>query len=44
MDTTGLEATLVIVAIIGLVLMLAATLIWLIAVIIKGIMRARRSV
>jgi hypothetical protein len=43
MNTTGLEATLVIVAIIGLVLILAATLLWLLVAIIKSILRARKG-
>jgi hypothetical protein len=41
MDMTGIEVALVVLATIGLPLMLVATLIWLVAVIVKAIVRGR---
>ena len=41
MDATGIGVAFVVLATIGLVLMLVATLIWLVAAIVKGFARGR---
>lgn len=41
MDATGIGVAFVILASIGLVVMLVATLVWLVAAILKGVARAR---